>query len=224
MGYPTAWENDLMMPRAETNSTDAPLCSDTGTTDPAGTSDGRLVELVLAGDETAFEQLFERYKRLVGATAARYFQQPEQIEEMIQITFAKVFFELKNFRGRHDFSLASWLGRITTNACLNTLRTKKCRAESQLGEIQKAEINKFLTSRRDGYSDTGTEETLVNRDLAEKLLSNLPAEDRALLQMLYVEEKNMGEVSVITGWSVSNVKVRAHRARKTLRKILRKFL
>ncbi len=200
------------------------MCPDT-TSDTSGTSDGRLVELVLAGDETAFEQLFERYKRLVGATAARYFQQPEQIEEMIQITFAKVFFELKNFRGRHDFSLASWLGRITTNACLNTLRTKKCRAESQLGEIQKAEINKFLTAGlHSSRSEMGTEDSLVKRDLAEKLLSNLPAEDRALLQMLYVEEKNIGEVSVITGWSVSNVKVRAHRARKTLRKVLRKFL
>jgi RNA polymerase sigma-70 factor (ECF subfamily) len=223
MGYPTAWENDLIMPRADTTSTDAPVCSDT-----PDTSDGRLVELVLAGDETAFEQLFERYKRLVGATAARYFQQPEQIEEMIQITFAKVFFELKNFRGRHDFSLASWLGRITTNTCLNTLRTKKCRAESQLGEIQKAEINKFLTSSsyngRHSRSDMGAEDSLINRDLAEKLLSNLPPEDRALLQMLYVEEKNIGEVAAATGWSVSNVKVRAHRARKTLRKVLRKFL
>src|ERR1041384_2044444 len=145
MGYPTAWENDLIMPRADTNGTDASVRSDTSdASDASSTSDARLVELVLAGDEAAFEQLFERYKRLVGATAARYFGQPEQIEEVIQITFAKVFFELKNFRGRHDFSLPSWLGRITANTCLNILRTKKCRAESQLSEIQQAEINTFL--------------------------------------------------------------------------------
>jgi RNA polymerase sigma-70 factor (ECF subfamily) len=214
MGYPTAWENDIIMPRIADNGTQIPVCSDT--------SDNRLVELTLAGDEAAFEQLFERYKRLVGANAARYFQQPEQIEEIIQITFAKMFFELKNFRGRHDFSLASWLGRITANTCLNTLRTKKCRAESQLSDLPRDSEDSFFNSSEQSGNDA--ESCLANRDLAEKLLSNLAAEDRALLQMLYVEEKSVSEVSQVTGWSASNVKVRAYRARNSLRKLLRKFL
>jgi RNA polymerase sigma-70 factor (ECF subfamily) len=218
MGYPTAWENDILMPRAANNSTETAVCS--------GTSDNRLVELTLAGDETAFEQLFERYKRLVGATAGRYFQQPEQIEEIIQITFAKVFFELKEFRGKHNFSLASWLGRIATNTCLNTLRTKKCKAESQLGELPRAGIESlFAGNEQNGAAGiSGAEKGLVERDLAEKLLSALAPDDRALLQMLYVEEKSISEVSQVTGWSVSNVKVRSYRARNTLRKLLRKFL
>ncbi len=214
MAYPTAWENDILMPRAESGSTEIQVCSDT--------SDNRLVELILTGDETAFEQLFERYKRLVAATGARYFQQPEQVEEIIQITFAKVFFELENFRGRHDFSLASWLGKIATNTCLNTLRTKKCKAESQLSDLSEIKINTFFAGA--GRSGNDAEKSLVERDLADKLLSNLGTEDRALLQMLYVEEKSIGEVAGITGWSVSNVKVRSYRARNTLRKLLRKFL
>jgi len=207
-----------LMPRAANNSTDVSVCSDT--------SDNRLVELILAGDETAFEQLFERYKRLVGATAARYFQQPEQIEEIIQITFAKVFFELKDFRGKHDFSLASWLGKIATNTCLNTLRTKKCKAENQLSSLSRSGIETLLrgSERNGGAGISGAEKCLVERDLAEKLLSNLGREDRALLQMLYVEEKSISEVSQVTGWSVSNVKVRSYRARNALRKLLRNFL
>lgn len=214
MGYPTAWENDILMPRAANTGTQDHVCSDT--------SDHRLVELILAGDESAFEQLFERYKRLVGATAGRYFQQPEQIEEIIQITFAKVFFELKDFRGQHDFSLASWLGKIATNTCLNTLRTKKCKAESQLSDLSRAAMDALFTNVERNGSDA--EKCLVERDLAEKLLSNLGREDRALLQMLYVEEKSISEVSQMTGWSVSNVKVRSFRARNALRKLLRKFL
>lgn len=212
MSYPTAWENDILMPRAD--SAEIPVCSDT--------SDNRLVELILAGDEAAFEQLFERYKRLVASIGARYFQQPEQIEEIIQITFAKVFFELGNFRGRHDFSLASWLSKIATNTCLNTLRTKKCKPESQLSDLTDVKLNPFFSGLNANGKDAVTH--LIERDLAEKLLSNLGREDRALLQMLYVEEKSIGEVSGLTGWSVSNVKVRSYRARKALRKLLRKFL
>jgi RNA polymerase sigma-70 factor, ECF subfamily len=214
MAYPTAWENDILMPRADSSSTEIPVCSDT--------SDNRLVELILAGDETAFEQLFERYKRLVAAIGGRYFQQPEQVEEIIQITFTKVFFELENFRGRHDFSLASWLSKIATNTCLNTLRTKKCKPESQLSDLSDVNINTLFAGVDKNGKDT--EKHLADRDLAEKLLSHLAAEDRALLQMLYVEEKSIGEVSGITGWSVSNVKVRSYRARNALRKLLRKFL
>lgn len=70
-------------------------------------TDAQLVELILSGDETAFENLFDRYKRLVAAVAARYFRRPEQIEEIVQISFAKVYFDLDAFRGEHNFSFAS---------------------------------------------------------------------------------------------------------------------
>jgi RNA polymerase sigma-70 factor (ECF subfamily) len=215
MGYPTAWGNDILMPRIAENGSDIPARREI-------LPDNRLVELALAGDEMAFEQMFDRYKRLAGAAAARYFQQPEQIEEIIQMTFAKVFFELKNFRGGNDFSLASWIGRIATNICLNMLRTKKCRAESQLGDVSKADVDALFGSPEGGAPDP--EILLMRRDLAEKLLARLAAEDRALLQMMYVEEKNTAEIAAITGWSTANVKVRAYRARRMLRKILHDFV
>ncbi len=90
-------------------------------------SDKQLVELVLSGSETAFEQIFDRYKRLTASIAGRYFRRPDQIEEIMQISFAKAYFDLKSFRGANDFSLAKWLGRITTNACLDALRNQKAK-------------------------------------------------------------------------------------------------
>lgn len=188
----------------------------------AENSDRRLVELVLAGDETAFEQIFERYKRLVAAVASRYFQRPEQIEEIIQISFAKVYFELKRFRGKHDASMASWLGKITTNACLDALRSQNRKSENLLCELSEPEIEILFAAVPD--NNKNTEKSLVERDLAEKLLSRLAADDRAILQMLDAEEMSVNEVAEITGWSNSKIKIRAFRARNALRKILRKFL
>ena len=185
-------------------------------------SDSQLVELVLIGEETAFENLFERYKRLVGAIAGRYFQRPEQIEEIIQISFAKVYFDLKTFRGDYNFSFASWIGKITTNACLDALRSQKRKPENLWCEFSEAETEILFADAAN--SEKTTEISLVERDLAEKLLSKLSAEDRAILQMLDAEEMSVREVSEITGWSNSKIKGRAVRARNTLRKILRKFL
>lgn len=208
-----AWQNELLMSDAENRHADA---------SSSEKADAMLVELVLAGDETAFQDIFERHKRSVALAASRYFRQPEQIEEVVQISFAKAYFDLSGFRGDHDFSLASWLGKITTNVCLDRLKKQKRRPENSISEFSESENENILAELAD--SNLNAETDLVRRDLAEKLLSQLPPADRALLQMLYAEEMSAREISAVTGWSSANVKVRAYRARRSLRKILRRFL
>ncbi len=213
MDYSTALQNDILITRAENESAQAVNCSEK--------SDYQLVDLILAGNETAFEQIYERYKRLVASIAGRYFRQPEQIEDIIQISFTKIYFELKDFRGKHDFSLASWIGKIATNSCLDALRSQKRKSEDLLSELTESE-NESLQAKF--TSPNNAETAIVDSDLAEKLLARLSIEDRAILQMIDAEELSVNEVAEITGWSKSKIKVRAYRARHTLRKILRKFL
>src|SRR5262245_9123959 len=117
MDYLTAWQNGIPLVRPEREDTPISVASEM--------SDRFLINSLLAGDETAFELIYERYKRLVASIAGRFFRQSEQIEEIIQITFSKAYFEMSRFRGDHDLSLGSWLGKITTNACLDVLRTQK---------------------------------------------------------------------------------------------------
>jgi RNA polymerase sigma-70 factor (ECF subfamily) len=214
MDYPAIWQNEILMERRDSETPQIEVYSEM--------TDKQLAELVLAGEESAFEHIFDRYKRLVVATAARYFHRPEQIEEIIQISFAKVYFELKNFRGRYDFSLAGWLGRITTNACLDALRNQKRKPENLVCELSDEETEFLFADEQSDYKSA--ENLYIERDLAEKLLSNLTADDRALLQMLYDEELSVVEIAEITGWSNAKIKVRAHRARHALRKILKRFL
>lgn len=185
-------------------------------------TDSQLIELVLTGDEIAFEQIFDRHKRTVARTAARYFQRPELIEEIIQIAFAKAFVELPKFRGEHELSLPSWLGRIAANACLDTLRSQKRKPEDLQCELTSGETESIL----DLTVATGqsSEQSLISRDLSQKLLAHLPEDDRALLQMLYVDEMSVAQIGELLGWSVSKVKIRAWRARHSLRKVLKKYV
>lgn len=215
MNYISTWQDELPMTR------DA---SDAGAdfAESNEKSDAQLIELILSGEEAAFENLFDRYKRLVASIAFRYFQRPEQIEEIVQISFAKVFFELKAFRGDYNFSFASWIGKITTNACLDALRSQKRKPENLWCEFSERETEILFAEAAD--IEKSAETSVVERDLALKLLARLPSEDRALLQMLDAEEMSVREVAEITGWSHSKIKIRAFRARNSLRKILRKFL
>lgn len=212
--YPNALQSENVITRVDEDSADVAVRVER--------TDRQLVDLVLAGDEFAFEQIFDRHKRMVAAIAARYFRRPEQIEEIIQQSFAKSYVELARFRGLHELSLASWISRITTNACFDTLRTEKRKPENLCCDLTDGEIETLAAVTEPQANDA--ESLLLNRDLAEKLLSRVAADDRALLQMLYVEEMSVAEIADTTGWSQSKVKIRAWRSRNTLRRVLRKFL
>lgn len=186
-------------------------------------TDSRLIALILAGDETGFEMLFDRYKFYVASVANRILRRPEEIEEAVQISFTKIYFELKNFQVRHDFSFVGWIGRITTNVCLDMLRRQKRKPEELICELSDEEIE-FLLADEQSSGIKSIENLLIERDLTEKLMSCLEPEDRAVITMLYHEEMSVKEISGLTGWSSSKIKIRAYRARKALRKIIGKFV
>jgi len=212
--FPTAFEDDTLIARVEPD-TQGPHFR-------AELTDRQLVNEVLAGSDDAFEQIFDRYKRSVAHVAARYFRRPEQIEEIIQISFAKAFTELTNFRGQHEASLGSWLCRIAANACLDTIRVQKRKPERLDCDLTANETETLLDLASSREQDA--EQKLAVRDLSEKLLKNLPEDDRAILQMLYMEDMSVADIAILLGWSRSKVKIRAWRARNSLRKILKHYM
>jgi RNA polymerase sigma factor (sigma-70 family) len=156
MDYTPTWQDEIQMSRAvEEKSAEFEITREK--------TDTQLIELILSGEETAFENLFDRYKRLVAAIAGRYFQRPEQIEEIIQISFAKVYFDLKSFRGDYNFSFASWIGKITINACLDALRTQKRKPENLWCEFSEAETEVLFAKTVN--NEKTAENAVVERDL-----------------------------------------------------------
>ena len=187
-------------------------------------SDEALVAAIRAGDETAFETLFERYKRRVARIAGRFFHTREQVEDVLQESFTKAYFALPDFTGRREQSFSAWLTRIVVNSCYDELRRSKRRAESSLTEMADDERDWLETQLRAAGSTSDIENTAVSRDLAHKLLARLVPEERLLLTLLDAEGLSVAEIAEAMNGSVSKVKVRAHRARAHLRRILKKFI
>jgi RNA polymerase sigma-70 factor, ECF subfamily len=205
----------------ETAETSAPPDSQA---EQRGAPDARLVGRVLAGDESAFEELFNRHRRRVALIASRFFRRREQIEEIIQESFTKAYLALADFSNERETSFASWLARISFNTCYDELRRQKRRPESAMSEVTEEEADWLRGQLRAGMAGGDVESAAVARDLAQKLLARLSPEDRLLLVMLDVEGMSVGEIAELNGWSASKVKVRAHRARAGLRKVLGRFL
>ena len=212
--YPTVLSNETIITRADERSAEAALRVER--------SDNQLVDLVLAGDSTAFEQIFDRHKRLVALIARRYFRRPEEIEEIIQISFAKAYTEMGKFRGLHERSFSSWLVRITSNACFDTIRSQRRKPERLACDLSEQETDALL--ELSATAADITENTIINRDLVDKVLNGMPDEDRVLLRMMYAEEMSVADIADALGCSSSKVKVRAWRARNVLRRIIKKYL
>jgi RNA polymerase sigma-70 factor (ECF subfamily) len=182
-------------------------------------TDDELVRLVLAGDETAFACIFERYRKLVIHLASRFFRQRAQIEDIVQQAFTKIYFSLKDFRGGREKSFASWASRLTVNICYDELRRRGRRAESLFSDFTAEEREYF--EQIAGETAKDAEKQLVARDLAEKVLSGLDARERLALTLLHGEDFSVAEVARIVGWSESNVKTRLFRCRNNLRNIFK---
>ena len=183
-----------------------------------------MARLARGGDESAFAEIVRRYGPRVFRVAGRFFRRREQAEEAAQEVFLKAFTELDSFEGRGSFE--GWLTRIATNTCLNLLRGAKRRPEltaADLSEDEGALIENLLAGEA-AERQRSAERGLVAADLAERVLETMSPDDRLVLLMLDGEGDSVKEVAEATGWSESNVKVRAFRARRRMREAVEKLL
>jgi RNA polymerase sigma-70 factor (ECF subfamily) len=166
----------------------------------AEVEDTALVAASRDGDGEAFGELVKRHERRVFRLAARFFRRPEEIEDVAQETFLRAWRKLDTYSSRAPFE--HWLTRVCLNCCYGRFRTRRGDELPLEHDVPSAATNP--TARLE----------------ADRLLARLPDEDRFVLLLLHGEGWSVAEIAERLGWSTANVKVRAHRARKRLRKAL----
>jgi len=176
--------------------------------DPA--DDESLVAATLDGDDDAFAELVRRHKRRVFATASRFARDSHQLEDLCQEVFLRAFRHLGKFR--HDAPFEHWLARLTVSACYDFLRRER-RHRGQLS------LDEMEFDARDLSADAVLSAGRA-RELVQWAMAKLSPDERLILTLLELEERSVREIAALTGWSESKVKVRAFRARQSLKKTL----
>jgi RNA polymerase sigma-70 factor (ECF subfamily) len=179
-------------------------------------TEAELIAAARKGDPASFEPLVARYQGRVFATARRYARRESEVEDIVQEVFIKAFQKLDGFRGEAPFE--HWLMRLAVRTCYDFLRSHQRNRETPFTELTDAEsdwLDRFVVQ-----PDSASEEAEAARQLIDKVLSRLSPPARLVITLLEIEERSVKEISVITGWSVPLVKVRAFRARAEMKKIL----
>lgn len=182
------------------------------------TSDFPLVSAARAGDPGAFGSLVALYKGRVFAIAAKYARNHHELEDLAQDIFIKAWKGLGSFRGEAPFE--HWLMRLAVRACYDFLRKHRSRREKEVSR------DALMESGHPGLEGIGApeaaEETLALREV-RRALAQLGPKEQLVLTLLELEERPVREVATLTGWSETNVKVRAFRARQSLKKIIQRM-
>jgi RNA polymerase sigma-70 factor, ECF subfamily len=177
-----------------------------------------LIQSCQEGDTTAFEELVKRFERKVFGLAYQIVRSANEVEDIAQEVFTKLFFSLPQFR--LDASFEAWLYRITVNQCCDYLRKRKRTRhvnESELSEEEAAYFEKVGSFSQSREMDISLR--LEIRQTADNLLSALPPQERSLLVLKEVEELSIEELMAVFKASRSAIKVRLFRARRRLKSL-----
>jgi RNA polymerase sigma-70 factor, ECF subfamily len=181
--------------------------------------DEDLVAAVRAGETTAFAELASRYRRRIEHLCWRFFADSEVVRDLTQECFLRAFAALDSYRAEMPF--AAWIRTIAVNACYDELRRRRRKPEELVADFSDGEREWVdLVSHASPEELAGAaEERREAYTLAHRLLDSLRPEDRMILVLRDSEEMKVQEIAETLGWSEAKVKVRAFRARQTLRKL-----
>lgn len=181
--------------------------------------DGCLAR-VRAGEQTAARELVEHlYPLVIRIVRARLPRRVSE-EDLAQDVFLKMFSRLEQYQGAVPFT--HWVSRIAVTTCIDALRAQRRRPEFRWADLSENEAN-LLDAVMTNENAAAPDDALAAHELVHKLLAQLKPDDRLVLQMLDLEQKTIAEISELTGWNTSLVKVRAFRARRKLQKLFREL-
>lgn len=179
-----------------------------------------ILDRVRRRDQAAARELVEHLHPLVIRIVRARLPRRVAEEDLTQEIFLKMFTRLEQYQGNVPFS--HWVSRIAVTTCIDHLRTQQRRPEFRWADLSENEAD-LLDAVLTDQNDTQPDDALAATELVHKLLDQLKPDDRLVIQLLDLEQKTIAEISELTGWNQSLVKVRAFRARRKLQKLFKEL-
>lgn len=168
------------------------------------TDEERLVSRIKDGDRRAMEQLYNDHARYLSAICSRYLTSNDDVRDVLQESFLRIFTRIDAFEWRGEGSLRGWLARFVVNETLKYIRSNS--------RIQFAEI-------RDECLNISDEEPTVEQVPAEtlhRLIRELPDGYRTVFNLYVIEERSHKEIAALLGIKPDTSASQLHKAKAIL--------
>lgn len=176
--------------------------------------DTELVQALAAGRVDALEHLYARYGSLAHGTAMRVLRDPARAEEAVQDSFLQLWRNASRFDARRG-SVKSWVLTIVRTRSIDYLRGRHAH------ERRERELPTHAEASGPGADPWAQIATLVDRTALQEALADLPADQRGVIELAYLQGYSQSEVAQLQGVPLSTVKGRVRLAIKKLDLYLR---
>jgi len=181
--------------------------------------DQELVEKARGGDGAAFNDIVLAYRKRIMGTISRLIGRPEDVEDVAQEVFVRLYYSLDQLRTPEVFE--PWLYRLTVNASYDYLRRARRRNESRMADLSEQQVvmaDSVASGRQEGVERQKGQV----RDFVDALFQHVSEEDRLLLTLKEVEGLSLKELEKIYRVKENAIKVRLFRARQRVLKAYNK--
>jgi len=178
-----------------------------------------VIESILAGEQSDFASLFERYQKLVVHLVARMIPRAADREDLCQEIFLRIYRSLGEFQYKSRFS--TWVAAVAHNTCINYLQKKRVPLYQDLAapgaDEEDEEVRRVEWVPAAEPSPLERAEASDLRITLEREIEALPLPYRTILTLFHLEELSYAEIGEITGLPEGTVKNYLFRARRFLR-------
>src|SRR3954467_4117653 len=184
------------------------------------TIDGMLVDFELIrraqkGDGAAFNEVVLAYRKRILGTIARLIARPDDVEDVGQEVFLRLYFSLDQLRSPEVFE--PWLYRLTVNAAYDYLRKQRRRQEFRMSDLSEQQVL-MADAMAGGKAEQEDQHHKKVRESVDSLLGAVSEADRILLMLKEVEGLSLKELEKVYNVNENALKVRLFRARQRVLK------
>lgn len=174
-------------------------------------NDSELISQILNGNMNAFTFLVNRYQKLVVHITGRLIQRHDELEDVCQEVFLKVFQNLGKYR--NECKLSTWIATIAYNTSINYLR--KFKKGDEVNPDDSAALRNLAEYRSDEFEKADLHHYLRAQ------IELLPIQYRTVLTLFHLEEFSYQEIEQITGMPEGTIKSYLFRAKALLKEKLK---
>jgi RNA polymerase sigma-70 factor (ECF subfamily) len=183
-------------------------------------TDEELVSRTIGGEEDAFSQLYQRYRRPVFATAYRIIQDSEEALDATQEIFIKIYRSLRQWNPKKA-KFSTWLYRLSCNHAIDFWRRRRRRSESPLPEDSEGRSRDSIMEEaiRSPAQELESKEEI---DRIRRCADALPELQKKIFVLRYFQELKLEEIAEMENCSLGTVKTSLFRATQAMRRSLRR--
>ena len=170
-----------------------------------------IISLFKKGDQHAMDKLYMEYADYLTGVCARYITDEDEVKDVLQDSFIKIFTQIHQFEYRGKDSLKAWITKVVINEALMYLRQNK----TFLVSIQESDIVDCL--------DEEPEMENLGADILFSFIQKLPPGYRAVFNLFVIEEKSHKEIAEILQIQPATSASQFLRARKLLAEMIREY-